>query len=114
MATTSETLWNMMLQFPEESIEYYVLRKASRELKRYENRKYSNGVSRGRLDKLERRYVDYRNKGVPRELWDNDLLAYEAYEVHGLACPSSPNASVLQETGGQPPNPEAQEEDLTS
>lgn len=72
------------------------------------NRKQAKGLSRGQMDKLARKYERYVEQGVPRNLWDNDLLAYEAYEVYGMACPSSPVAQTMYVPGGKKPESEAE------
>jgi hypothetical protein len=61
------------------------------------NRPVGKGLSKGAMDKLGRKYERYTKQGVPRDLWDNELIMYEAYEVHGLSCPSSPTLSNMQE-----------------
>jgi hypothetical protein len=62
------------------------------------NRPVGKGLSKGAMDKLGRKYERYTKQGVPRDLWDNELIMYEAYEVHGLSCPSSPVVQGLQQT----------------
>lgn len=100
----SETLWQMMLEYDEDSIEFYVLRKASREMKRYENRKYTpEGLSTGAQDKLIRKVKRYRANKVPRELWTEAEKQVEAYLIHGLACPSSNALDTVQETEKRKP-----------
>lgn len=73
-----------------------------------EKKNRSVGLSNGRLDKLARQYKLYVEHKVPRGLWDRELLAYEAYEVHGLACPSSPSAASVQVPGGEMPKAEVE------
>lgn len=58
----------------------------------------NKGLSHGAMDKLGRRVERLLKNKVPRELWTKGELAYEAFELQGLACPSSNALDSVQVT----------------
>lgn len=55
-------------------------------------------MTRGQLDKLERRVEKRLEKGVPFDLWDHGEQMYYAYIYKGQRCPSSAPLPSMQVT----------------
>lgn len=55
-------------------------------------------MSRGKLDKLERRVQKRIAKGVPFDLWDHVEQMYYAYIYKGQRCASTPMLDNYQVT----------------
>jgi hypothetical protein len=104
----SERLEELLKEYPdyEFTAENAVLKNAIRDMKKRE--RPVSGYSKGRIDKIKREIERKIEKGVPafvsvegelgrKQVWEDDELQVQAYEVHGLACPSSPVLSDMQE-----------------
>jgi hypothetical protein len=105
----SERLEELLEEYPDyvHTAENAVLKNAIRDMKKRE--RPVEGMSQGKIDKIKREIKRKREKGVPTHItpegeleripvWSEDEIYVEAYEVNGMACPSSPNAQGMQTT----------------
>jgi hypothetical protein len=58
----------------------------------------SQGLSKGQMEKMERRVQRRLDKGVPWSLWDYAEQQYHAFYFTGGACPSSGTLQNVQVT----------------
>lgn len=62
------------------------------------NRRVPKGLTRGQMDKLDRKVNKRIADGVPFELWDHDEQMFHVWYNTGDGCPSSVSAAMLQVT----------------
>jgi hypothetical protein len=62
------------------------------------NRPVAKGLSRGEMDKVDRRVNKRIENNVPFDLWDHEEQMFHVWYNTGEGCPSSVNAAMLQVT----------------